>query len=86
MSPLAGTATLLRLMARRDRIRTPAWIAGIVFFTAYVTIEVAALGDDPQSLANSAVLFADAMGDSTITLKKIDGEWYVDIDAYLETP
>ena len=62
MSPIAGTATLLRLMARRDRIRTPAWIAGIVFFAAYVTIEVAALGDDPHSLANSAVLFADAMG------------------------
>ena len=62
MSPLAGTATLLRLMARRDRIRTPAWIAGIVFFTAYVTVEVAALGDDPKSLANSAVLFADSMG------------------------
>lgn len=62
MSPLAGTAALLRLMARRDRTRTPAWIAGIVFFTAYVTIEVAALGEDPQSLANSAVLFADSMG------------------------
>ena len=62
MSSLAGAATLLRLMARRDRIRTPAWIAGIVFFTAYVTIEVATLGDDPESLANSAVLFADSMG------------------------
>lgn len=35
---------------------------------------------------NYSPLFADAMGDSTITLKKIDGEWYVDIDAYLETP
>lgn len=35
---------------------------------------------------NYSPLFADAMGDSTITLKKIDGEWYVDIDAYLESP
>lgn len=35
---------------------------------------------------NYSQLFADAMGDSTITLKKIEGDWYVDIDAYLETP
>lgn len=34
---------------------------------------------------NYSPLFAEAMGDSTITLKKIDGQWYVDIDAYLET-
>ena len=38
--PLAGAATLLRFMLRRDRIRLPAWILGIsifipYFFTAY---------------------------------------------------
>ena len=35
---------------------------------------------------NYSPLFADAMGDSTITLHRIDDEWYVDIDAYLATP
>lgn len=34
---------------------------------------------------NYSPLFAEAMGDSTITLKHIDGEWYVDLDAYLAT-
>lgn len=34
---------------------------------------------------NYSPLFAEAMGDSTITLKRIDGEWYVDLDAYLAT-
>lgn len=35
---------------------------------------------------NYSPLFADAMGDATITLRKIDDKWYVDIDAYLQTP
>lgn len=35
---------------------------------------------------NYSPLFADSMGDSTITLKNVDGQWYVDIDAYLQTP
>ena len=34
---------------------------------------------------NYSPLFAEAMGDSTITLRRIDGEWYVDLDAYLAT-
>ncbi|WP_181009804.1 hypothetical protein [Ornithinimicrobium sufpigmenti] len=34
---------------------------------------------------NYSPLFAEAMGDSTITLKRIDDEWYVDLDAYLAT-
>lgn len=34
---------------------------------------------------NYSPLFAEAMGDSTITLQRIDGEWYVDLDAYLAT-
>lgn len=35
---------------------------------------------------NYSPLFADAMGDSTITLRSIDGRWYVDPDAYLQAP
>ncbi|WP_134772389.1 hypothetical protein [Ornithinimicrobium flavum] len=35
---------------------------------------------------NYSPLFADAMGDATITLRKVDGRWYVDLDAYLRTP
>lgn len=64
MSSLTGLGAVLRLMARRDRIRAPAWIVGIAFFTAYCTTEVAALGadDDPVSLADSSVLFAGSMG------------------------
>lgn len=34
---------------------------------------------------NYSPLFAEAMGDSTITLHRIGGEWYVDLDAYLAT-
>lgn len=35
---------------------------------------------------NYSPLFADAMGDATISLRKVDEQWYVDLDAYLQTP
>lgn len=48
---------------------------------AQVDGDVAVIDQD-----NYSELFAEAMGDSTITLRRLGGEWYVDIDAYLETP
>ncbi|WP_130012734.1 hypothetical protein [Serinicoccus sediminis] len=35
---------------------------------------------------NYSELFAESMGDSTITLVKIDGTWFVDVERFLETP
>lgn len=35
---------------------------------------------------NYSELFAESMGDSTMTLVKIDGEWFVDVERFLETP
>ena len=32
-SPFTGTATLIRLILRRDRVRIPTWIVGVVGFT-----------------------------------------------------
>lgn len=39
---LAGTGTLLRFMLRRDRVRLPAWLAGIGLFAVYVTTAIPA--------------------------------------------
>ncbi|WP_151525685.1 hypothetical protein [Serinicoccus kebangsaanensis] len=35
---------------------------------------------------NYSELFAESMGDSTITLVRIDGEWFVDVDRFLAEP
>ncbi|OLT18414.1 hypothetical protein BJF80_15575 [Serinicoccus sp. CUA-874] len=35
---------------------------------------------------NYSELFAESMGGSTITLVKIDGDWFVDVDRFLATP
>ncbi|ANS78809.1 hypothetical protein SGUI_1413 [Serinicoccus hydrothermalis] len=35
---------------------------------------------------NYSDLFAESMGDSTITLVKVDGEWFVDVERFLATP
>ena len=43
--------------------------------------EVAVVDSD-----NYSPLFADAMGEATITLNRLGDEWYVDLDAYLDTP
>lgn len=48
---------------------------------AEVTGDTAVVDQD-----NYSPLFAEAMGNSTITLHRIDGEWYVDIDAFMDSP
>ncbi|WP_298748998.1 hypothetical protein [uncultured Serinicoccus sp.] len=35
---------------------------------------------------NYSELFAESMGDSTITLVRIDGEWFIDVERFLQTP
>ncbi|WP_298890891.1 hypothetical protein [uncultured Serinicoccus sp.] len=35
---------------------------------------------------NYSELFAESMGESTITLVRIDGEWFVDVERFLQTP
>jgi ABC-2 type transport system permease protein len=40
---LTGTGTLVRFMLRRDRIRIPAWIAGLTLFTVYTAMALATL-------------------------------------------
>lgn len=33
---------------------------------------------------NYSSIFSDMMGESTITLQQVDGEWYVDVDRFLD--
>ncbi len=54
--PLAGFVTLLRFMARRDRVRAPVWIGTIVGLAAASTASIAGLYDTPEELAQYAEL------------------------------
>ena len=55
-STLAGTATLLRFMLRRDRLRLVIWPLGIALLYAGALGEYVILGDDPQGMAARAAL------------------------------
>ncbi|MFW2380996.1 MAG: ABC transporter permease [Acidimicrobiales bacterium] len=54
--PLAGFGTLLRFMARRDRVRAPVWIGAIVGLAAVSAGSIAGLYDTPEELAQYAEL------------------------------
>lgn len=57
---LVGVGTLIRFMLRVDRVRIPAWAAGIGVFALYVSIAVpAAYGDDLDAATD---LFASPVG------------------------
>lgn len=56
MSAFAGTAHLVRLFLRRDRIRIPVWIAAIVVLTLASAASVVELYDTPRELQEFAAI------------------------------
>lgn len=54
--PLAGTARLLRLMIRRDRIPAALWVLGIALFVLLGSASVVSLYSTPEQLKNYAEL------------------------------
>lgn len=54
MSRFTGTATLVRLILRRDRVRLPVWVVSLVGLTAYSVAAVQGLYDTPAARASYA--------------------------------
>lgn len=54
--PLAGAASLLRFMVRRDRVRAPVWIASIIGVIAASAASIVGLYDTPAKLQEYADL------------------------------
>lgn len=58
-STLTGTAQLLRLVLRRDRVRMTIWVVAVVSLVAFSTASVVGLYDTAESLASYANLVRD---------------------------
>ncbi|NUL49074.1 hypothetical protein F7P69_28325 [Cellulosimicrobium funkei] len=61
-STLTGTATLLRFMLRRDRIRTSAWVLGIGLMGFYFAHAIQIIAGSEQELGSLAIMFTDPVG------------------------
>lgn len=61
-SALTGTGTLLRLMLRRDRLRTPAWVAGISVMGFYFAHAIGVIAETEQELLSLTSMYADPVG------------------------
>lgn len=59
---LAGTGTLVRFFLRRDRIKLPAWLAGLGLYVLYVGTALPALAPEPEDLQALAPLFSQPVG------------------------
>lgn len=59
---MTGVWTLIRFLLRRDRIKLPAWIAGLVLFVVYVGSAVPQVAPTDQDLAALSVLFTEPVG------------------------
>jgi ABC-2 type transport system permease protein len=60
-TPLAGLATMVRFMLRRDRIRLPAWAGGMGLFALYVVLAIPA-AYSLEELGDVSGMFADPVG------------------------
>jgi len=54
MQRFTGTATLVRLILRRDRVRLPVWLLALVGLTAYPVAAVQGLYATPEAMASYA--------------------------------
>lgn len=59
---LEGTVALLRLMARRDRVRLAGWTAGCAGFMAYVVLAIPRAYGSDEELKAATSLFEDPIG------------------------
>ncbi len=61
-SSLAGTGTLVRFLLRRDRVRLPAWVAGLGVFVVYIGVALPTIAPTEKDLASMAPLLAQPVG------------------------
>lgn len=61
-STFTGTATLVRFKLRRDRIKLPAWTAGMVLFVVYLATAIPEVYGTDAELEAAGALVADPMG------------------------
>ena len=59
---LTGAGTLLRFMARRDRIRTTAWILGIGLAGFYFATAIQLVAETDEELMSLSSMYADPVG------------------------
>lgn len=57
-----GTSTLLRFMLRRDRVKLPAWVAGLGLFAIYVISALPSAYKTQEELAAAVSIYADPVG------------------------
>jgi len=62
ISPLAGLATMLRFILRRDRIRLPVWIGAHGLLVLYIGSALPQLAPDKQDLAGMTTLLSQPVG------------------------
>jgi ABC-2 type transport system ATP-binding protein len=60
--PFTGVWTLVRFMLRRDRIRLPAWAAGLGVFVLYLSTALPAVYETEADLRAAVGVFADPVG------------------------
>lgn len=61
-SPGTGTAALVRLALRRDRIRIPAWVAGLGLYVLYVSTALPVIAGTDEELGALAPLLEQPVG------------------------
>jgi ABC-2 type transport system permease protein len=59
---LTGTGALLRFMLRRDRVRFPAWVLGLVLFMSYFVTALPQIYATPEDIRAIAPLMRGPMG------------------------
>ncbi|WEV77063.1 hypothetical protein O9K63_10715 [Janibacter cremeus] len=58
----AGTATLVRLGLRRDRVKLPAWVGGLGIFVLYIGNALPLLAPTQEDLAALVPMFTQPVG------------------------
>src|SRR5690625_4074501 len=62
LEPLAGVGALTRFFLRRDRIKLPAWVAGLALFVIYIGTALPTIAPDNETLTSMVTLFAEPVG------------------------
>lgn len=60
--PLTGTLVLARFMLRRDRLKLPAWVAGLGLFVLYVGVALPQIAPTEEGLAVAVPMVQEPIG------------------------
>jgi ABC-2 type transport system permease protein len=87
VSTLAGSATLIRFVLRRDRVRLPVWIAGIALLVLSTASSVEGLYPTAEALANAAAVVGEnsaviAMNGPTHGIETLGGRTVFEVGAF----